>query len=40
MWAGLPTEAVRAIPDQEGRDDGRVLRAVGRLKEFIPCLLY
>lgn len=35
VWAEWPTEAVRAIPDQEGKDDGRVLRAVGRLKDDI-----
>lgn len=26
---------MRAIPDQEGKDDGRMLRAVGRLKDDI-----
>lgn len=35
LLAGLPSEAVRAIPDQEDKHDGRGLRAVGRLKDDI-----
>lgn len=38
MWAGLHTEAlqaVRAIPDQEGKGDDRVLRAVETVKDDI-----